>query len=90
MITTTYTKERDCVSAAESEFFETRQTQLIFKKGRKYIHVAGELTQKGEPFKNIFGEIRYHSTDSDIRVKYESEGYELRGWVNSCGSFKNN
>ena len=90
MVTTIYTKERDCVWAAENEFFETHKTQLIFKKGRKYIYVAGELTQKGEPFINIFGETRYHSAHSDIRVKYESEGYELRGWVDSCGSFKNN
>jgi len=90
MTTTTYTKERDCVSAAESEFFDTQQTQLIFKKGRKYIHVAGELRQQGEPFINAFGETMYYSKASNILVEYESNGYELRGWVNSCGSFKNN
>ena len=90
MVNTTYTKERDCVAAAESKFLETQQTQLVFKKGRKYIYITGELTQKGEPFINIFGETRYYSTDSDVRIKYETEGYELRGWVNSCGSFKNN
>ena len=90
MTITTYTKERDCVLAAESEFFATHKTQLIFKKGRKYICVAGELTQKGEPFQNIFGETRYHTADSDVRAQYESNGYELRGWVNDRGSFKNN
>ena len=90
MTTTTYTREHDCVLAAELKFLMTQKTQLIFKKGRKYIYVTGELRQKGEPFVNIFGETRYHLTDSDIRVQYESEGYELRGWVNSNGSFKNN
>ena len=90
MTTTTYTKERDCVSAAESVFFDTQQTQLIFKKGRKYIHVTGELKKQGEPFINIIGETKYYSEDSDVLVEYESNGYELRGWVNSNGSFKNN
>ena len=86
----TYTKEKNCVAAAEQTFYNTRQTQLIFKKGRKYLYVTGELRQQGKPFKNIFGQTLYFSEDSDIRKAYESNGYELRGWVCKDGSFKNN
>ena len=87
---TIYAKERDCVDAAENTFYETKQQQLIFRKGRKYIHVTGELTQRGQPFKNIFGETLYYPEYSDIRKEYEANGYVLRGWVNTYGSFKNN
>lgn len=87
---TTYTREKDCVSDAECVFYNTRQTQLIFRKGRKYIHVTGELTKQGEPCENIFGQIIYMPARSDIIQEYESNGYELRGWVNANGSFKNN
>ena len=86
----TYTRERDCVNAAKSTFYEIKQQQLIFKKGRKYVYVTGKLTQQGQPFKNIFGETLYYSEDSDIRREYETNGYELRGWVNDRGCFKNN
>lgn len=87
---TTYTKERDCVNAAKSTFYKTKQQQLIFRKGRKYVHVTGELTQQGQPFKNILGETLYYSEHSNIRKEYEANGYELRGWVNNLGGFKNN
>lgn len=86
----TYTRERDCVNAAKSTFYEINQQQLIFKKGRKYVYVTGKLTQHGQSFKNIFGETLYYPEDSDIRREYKANGYELRGWVNSSGCFKNN
>ena len=86
----TYSNERDCVGVAEKEFYKTGQEQLIFRNGRKYIHVTAELTKCGEPFKNAFGETLYYSEMSDIRKEYESNGYELRGWINAHGSFKNN
>jgi hypothetical protein len=86
----TYTRERDCVWDAVKEFSKTRQQQLIFRKGRKYVYVAGELTKQGEPFKNIFGQTLHYPETSDIRKEYKSKGYELRGWVNARGSFKNN
>lgn len=86
-----YTKEKDCVSDAEKAFYNTNKTQLIFKKGRKYVYVTGELRQKSEEtFRNIFGQTLYYSKISDVRKEYESKGYELRGWVNTNGSFKNN
>ena len=86
----TYTKEKDCVSHAKHVFLCLGKTQLIFKKGRKYICVTGELRQQGKPFKNAFGETLYYSERSNIRKEYESKGYELRGWVNVYGCFKNN
>ena len=86
----TYTREKDCVDNARLVFTNTGNTQLIFKKGRKYICVTGELRQQGKPFKNAFGQTLYYSKDSDIRKEYEAQGYELRGWVCADGSFKNN
>ena len=87
---TTYTREKDCVADAERTFYQTKQTQLIFRKGRKYLHVTGELRQQGKPFKNIFGQTLYYSETSDIVNEYEANGYMLRGWINASGSFKNN
>lgn len=87
----TYTREKNCVLDAEDEFYKTKQPQLIFKKGRKYIHVTGELRQDSkESFKTAFGEVMYYSEDSNIVKEYKLNGYELRGWINSDGSFKNN
>lgn len=85
-----YTRERDCVGDAKHTFQSTGKTQLIFKKGRKYVYTTGELRQQGDQFINVFGDICYFSERSDICKKYENNGYELRGWVNSQGSFKNN
>ena len=85
-----YTNERSCVADAECVFRKTGQPPLIFKQGRKYIYVTGERRQQGESFKNAFGEIMYFSVQSDIYNEYESNGYKLRGWVNTHGSFKNN
>lgn len=85
-----YTKEKDCVSDAKEAFYNTKKTQLIFKKGRKYVYVTGELRQDSkETFRNIFGQTLHLIERSDIRKEYESRGYELRGWVNAHGSFKN-
>lgn len=87
----TYTREKDCVWDAKNEFFTTKQPQLVFRKGRKYIYVVGELLQDSkESFKNIFGQIIHVSERSNIVKEYELNGYELRGWVNLRGSFKNN
>lgn len=87
----TYTKEKDCVEAAKNEYFTTRIPQLIFKKKRQYVYVAGKLMQDSkETFTNPFGQIMHYSEVSDIRKQYQSNGYELRGWVDDNGSFKFN
>jgi hypothetical protein len=86
----TYTREKDCVLDAREEFYRIGQQQLIFRKGRKYVYVTGELTQSSEPFKNIYGQTLYYSKKSDICKEYESNGYELRGWITVSGCFKNN
>lgn len=43
-----------------------------------------------ETFTNPFGQIMHYSEVSDIRKQYQSNGYELRGWVDDNGSFKFN
>ena len=87
----TYTREKDCVEAAKSEYFTTQVSQLIFKKGKQYVYVAGKLTQDSEEtFTNPFGQTMHYSEVSDIRKQYQSNGYELRGWVDDNGSFKFN
>ena len=87
----TYTKEKECVQAAKKEFFTTHIPQLIFKKKRQYVYVAGKLTQDSKKtFTNPFGQTMCYSEVSDIRKQYQSNGYELRGWVDDNGSFKFN
>ena len=89
--TKTWTREKDCVESAKGYFDATKEPQLIFRKGRKYIHVTGELYQKSkETFKNVFGETVHYKEHSDIITKYKNDGYELRGWINKLGCFKNN
>ena len=86
-----YTKEKDCVDNAKEAFYNTNKTQLIFKKGRKYVYVTGEVIQDSEEtFRNIFGQTLHYTERSDVYKEYESIGYELRGWVDINGSFKNN
>lgn len=87
----TYTKEKVCVQAAQIQYFNTNKAQLVFKKGRKYIFIEGELRQKSKnTFKNAFGETIYDLERSDILKEYENNGWELRGWINYNGCFKNN
>ena len=53
--------------------------------------IAGKLTQDSEEtFTNPFGQTMHYSEVSDIRKQYQSNGYELRGWVDDNGSFKFN
>lgn len=86
-----YTREKLCVEAAMDKHLKTSLNMLILKKGRKYIYVEGDLYQASkETFKNIFGEIMHYSEGSDILTYYLNEGYELRGWINKHGCFKNN
>lgn len=86
-----WTNEKECVNYAHDMYYQNHKTYLIFKKGRKYLCVQGELFQDStETFKNVFGETRHYSEKSDIRRKYEEDGYELRGWIGSNGCFKNN
>lgn len=88
---TYWTNEKACVNYARQMFIKNHKTQLIFKKGRKYYCVQGELKQKSlETFKNAFGETCHYSEHSDVRRQYETNEYEFRGWVNSTGCFKNN
>jgi hypothetical protein len=88
---TVYTKEKDCFFDAKDMLHNTGKTQLIFKKGRKYVYVTGELWQDSqETFRNIFGQTLHYAEHSNIRKEYEASGYELRGWVDGQGSFKNN
>ena len=89
--TKTWTKEKDCVESAKGYFDATKEPQLIFRKGRKYIHITGPMHQVSKnTFKNAFGEEVHYKTTSDIRLEYEKNGYELRGWVSARGCFKNN
>lgn len=86
-----YIKEKDCVNDAKEAFYNTKKTQLIFKKGKKYVYVTGELRQYSkEIFRNIFGQTLHFTEKSDICKEYELRGYNLRGWVNEHGAFKNN
>ena len=86
-----YTSEKDCETSAKLEYYMTHSPQLVFKKKRKYIHTSGSLNQESkETFINPFGEERHYSEVSDIRKKYQNDGYELRGWVNNSGCFKFN
>ena len=86
-----WTNEKKCVNYCQEEFYRDHQARMIFKKGRKYFCVQGDLFQESDDtFKNVFGETRHYLEDSDIRRKYENDGYELRGFINSRGCFKNN
>lgn len=87
----TFTSEKDCVWAAENEFRNTHKTQLILRKKRKYIFVDGETTEPAPAtFKNAFGQTIHKTQPGKVLREHINDGWELRGWVNERGSFKNN